>query len=61
VLPAQNPFGQQQFIEQHILVGRITAPQKIFDSRMAAGQPGRFEFVTKRVHSGRWRRGPLVV
>jgi hypothetical protein len=42
-------------------VGRITAPQKIFDSRLAAGQPGRFEFVTERVHSGRWWRGPLVV
>ena len=58
---AQIPFGQQQLSQQHVLVNRLTARQEVFDPRLLAGKPGRFEHVTNRVHTlGRRRRSSLV-
>ena len=55
VPPAQIPFAQQQLSKQRILVNRVTARQEIFDPRIVAGKPGRFERVTNRVHTRRRR------
>ena len=58
---AQIPFGQQQLSQEHVLVNRLTARQEVFDPRLVAGKPGRFERVTNRVHTlGRRRRSSLV-
>ena len=56
VPPAQIPFAHQQLSKQSILVNRVTAREEIFDPRLVAGKPGRFERVTNRVHTCRRRR-----
>jgi hypothetical protein len=61
VPPAQIPFAQQQLSKQRVLVNRVAARQEIFDPRLLAGKPGRFERVTDRVHArGRRRWSSLV-
>jgi hypothetical protein len=56
VPPAQIPFGQQQLLQQHVLVDRITARQEVLDPRLLPGKPGRFEHTANRVYTGRQRR-----
>jgi hypothetical protein len=60
VPPEQIPFGEQQLAQQTVSIDRIAARQEIFDPRLLAGTPRRFERVTNRIHiRSRRRRGGL--
>jgi hypothetical protein len=61
VLLAKIPFGQQQLLEQDVLMNRISAEQTVFDPRLLAREPSRLERITQRVHGSRRRKGSLVV
>jgi hypothetical protein len=60
VPPEQIPFGKQQLAQESVSIDRIATQQEIFDPRLLAGTPRRFERVTNRIHiRSRRRRGGL--